>query len=102
MHKFVLLGSNNPNPSKMNLKVISSSNDMKELIDIWTAVDEFYDEIGETYTGNLSQAAKEMLKKNSYLDKLFDIQFESIIWTVEVIGIFKTIRTGDIQDNFLY
>jgi len=40
-------------------------------------------------------------EKNPYLDKLFDIQLESIIWNVEVIGIFETIRIGRIPSDFL-
>jgi len=57
MKKYILLGSNNrnnPNPSKKNLKVISSSNDPEKLIDIWDTINKFYDAVGEIYTGSLS------------------------------------------------
>ena len=101
MKKYILLGSNNPNPSKKNLKVISSSNDSEKLIDIWDTINKFYDEVGEIYTGSLPRIAEEMVKKNPYLDKLIDIQLESIIWNVKVIGIFETIKVGRIPNDFL-
>ncbi len=100
MQKYILLGSNNPNPSKRNLKVISSSDEPEQLLDIWNTISEFYDEIGEIYHGDLSQKAKKMIEKDPYLKKMFDIQLESIIWTVELIGIFKTIQTGPIDPSF--
>ncbi len=100
MQRYILLGSNNPNPSKENLKAISSSEDPKQLMDIWNTISKFYHKTREVYQGDLFQRAIEMIEKHPYLDKLFDVQLESIIWNVEVIGVFQAVRTGAIELDF--
>ncbi len=69
-------------------------------MDIWNTISKFYHENREVYQGDLSQRATKMIKKHPYLDKLFDVQLESIIWNVEIIGVLQAARTGAIELDF--
>lgn len=101
MKKYILLGSNNPNPSKNNLKVIHTSDDLYELENIWETIENFYLEIGDIYNGAFNKKALRMIEKNKYLNKLFDIYFDSIIWTVDIIGIFETVKISSFHSDLL-
>lgn len=96
MNKYILLGSPGPKPSKNNLRVISMSDSIEELKDVWETINVFYHEIGDTYNGGLNSKALKMIEENRYLSDLYDVYYDSIIMTVYVIGILKTVEMNSL------
>ena len=96
MKKYILLGSPGPNPSKNNLSVLHTSDSVEHLKEIWETIDEFYLEIGETYDGGLSSKALEMIEENGYLSELYDTFYDSLIFRVDIVGIFESIEVNSL------
>ncbi|HCY85762.1 MAG TPA: hypothetical protein DHV36_11560 [Desulfobacteraceae bacterium] len=101
MKKFVLLGSRNPHPSKHRLGVIAASDSYEQLQETWKTINAFYRHLGKTFDEAFTEEARQMMNRHPELEKLFDIYFESVIWTVEVVGIFEARDIDETYKAFL-
>lgn len=90
MKQYVLLGSSNPNPSMRRLQTIHASDSYDELSTIWETIETFYRHLGEIFEDGISEKASEMITRHPYLKELYNVHLESVIWTVDIIGIFET------------
>jgi hypothetical protein len=96
MKKYILLGSPGPSPSKNNLRMITTSDSVEILKEVWETINGFYSEIGDTYNGKLSRKALDMIEENGYLSDLYDVFYDSAIMTVDVVGIFETVEINSL------
>ena len=101
MKKYVLLGVYNPADTKCNVKIIHMADDINELKNIWETIDNFSLEMGETFDGALSERAIKMVEKNRYLNDLFELFHDTILWTIQVVGIFEAVKTKPVHSNLL-
>jgi hypothetical protein len=95
MKKYLLVCTDNPRPSRSNLKVVHMSNDFKELKKIWQKINNFNLEIEKSIAGNgnSSKKALKMIENNNYLNGIYGTFNGAVIWTVKIIGIFKSVDT---------
>lgn len=42
----------------------------------------------------LNAASKQMIEENPYLSSLYEVYYESIIFTVTLVGIFESLKVG--------
>ena len=101
MKKYALIGEYNPESSEDNIKIIQMSDDIDELKNIWETIDAFYSEMGETFDGALSEKAIKMIEENSYLNDLFELFHDAVLWTIQVVGIFEAVKTKPVHSNLL-
>jgi hypothetical protein len=92
MKQYALIGAYNPKDSKSNLKFIHMSDNINELKTIWKTIDRFYSEMGETFDGGLSEKALKMVEDNGYLNDTFELFHETVLWTLDIIGIFQAVE----------
>ncbi len=101
MKRYVLLGVYNPANDKSNITIIHASNDVNELKHIWETIDNFSLEMGETFDGALSERALKMVEKNRYLNDLFELFHDTVLWTIQVVGVFEAVKTKPVHSNLL-
>lgn len=101
MKKYVLLGAYNPYNSEGYIKIIHTSDDVEQLKNIWKTIDEFYLEMEKTFDGGLSERALKMIQKNNYLNNLFESFFDATLWTIQVVGIFETVKVKPVYSHLI-
>lgn len=97
MKQYALIGAYNPRDSKNNLKFIHTSDDINELKTVWATIDHFYSEMGESFDGGLSDKARKMIEDKGYLNDTFELFHDTVLWTIDVLGIFQAVEMNPAQ-----
>jgi len=99
MKKYVLIGAYSPDSSQDSIKIIDTSDDMEKLKNIWETIDAFYSEMEETFDGTLSEKAIKMIENKGYLNDLFELFHDTVLWTIQVVGIFEAVKTNPVYSS---
>jgi hypothetical protein len=54
----------------------------------------------ETFDGELSKRALKLIEKNEYLKDTFELFHDTVLWTIDVLGIFQAVETNTEQKHF--
>ena len=94
MGKYILLGMDQLNSSRNNCRIVHTSDNYEQLVRIWETIEKFYSQIGIDGRDGLNAASKQMIEENPYLSSLYEVYYESIIFTVTLVGIFESLKVG--------
>jgi hypothetical protein len=97
MGKYILLGMHQPDSSKNNLRIIRTTDDYEQLVGIWETIEKFYSQLEKDGQDGVNAASRKMMEEYPYLRSLCEVYFESIIFTVTIIGIFETLKVGSME-----
>lgn len=91
MGKYILLGMQPLNSSTNNVRIVHAADEYDQLVGIWDTIDKFYSQLDQDGHDGLNAVSRQMIAEHPYLGSMYEV-YESIIFTVNILGIFEALK----------